>query len=175
MKRKHPRGLLLFLVLVAFMTTVFNPWCTTAAREHKGTAVMVWSATSPAVNETHLFEGYINRKGDPVGFHSRPGGRDPGNARVTSVIDPPNKAGVYTARVEIRASGGRWLSKQSTFFPDKMTRKEVTQAVLHAYQNKTSGKSAKFSGPSGRGFTIEGYLLPDGRINTAFPIYRHDQ
>jgi hypothetical protein len=174
MKKKRPRGWLLLIVLVAFAMITLIPWGAAAARDQKRSAVTVWSATSPAINETHLFAGYINRKGDPVGFHSRPGGHDPGNARVTSIVDPPNKAGIYTARVQVRASGGRWLSKQSTFFPDSMTRKSVVQAVLHAYQHRTSKSSAKFSGPSGSGFTIEGYLLPDGRINTAFPVYRHE-
>jgi hypothetical protein len=175
MKKRRSWGWFLFLVLVSFALTALKPECATADRDRRGQVRTTWSTTTPTINETHLFEGYINGKGDPVGFHSRPGGRDPAHARVTAVIDPPNKAGVYTARVEVRASNGRWLSKQSTFFPDSMTRKQVIQAVLHAYQHRTSGKSYKFSGPSGNGFTIEGYLLSDGKINTAFPVYRREQ
>lgn len=52
-----------------------------------------------------------------------------------------------------------------------MDRAAVLQAVLRAYRDRTTGDSIKFRGPSGRGFTIEGYLLNDGRINTAYPIY----
>jgi hypothetical protein len=174
MNRKSSLGLLLFLAVLTGMTTALAPGCASAARDAKKSVPTAWSTTSPAVNETHLFEGYINRKGDPVGYHSRPGGRDPATARVVSVVDPPNKVGVYTAMVEIHAPKGRWLSKQSTLFPDNMSRKEVIQAVLHSFQNRTSGNATRFSGPSNKGFTIEGYLLPDGRINTAFPIYRHD-
>jgi hypothetical protein len=175
MQKVSSPGWLLFLVITIFTITLLKPECTIAGRREGTSPATTWSKTAPAINETHLFDGYVNRKGDPVGFHSRPGGRDPGKARVTAVIDPPNKAGVYTARVEILASGRRWLSKQSTFFPDRMSRGEVIQAISHAYKHKTSGNSVKFSGPSGKGFTIEGYLLTDGRINTAFPVYRRAQ
>ena len=54
----------------------------TDARRGKGPGHEVqWTGTSPPINETHLFEGEINRRGQPVGFHSRPGGKDPENAR----------------------------------------------------------------------------------------------
>ena len=175
MKKQRSRGWFLFFVLISFVLTALSPECSSAARDGKEHVHTKWSATTPAINETHLFDGYINGKGDPVGFHSRPGGRDPGKARVTAVTDPPNKAGVYTGRVEIRAAGSRWLSKQSTFFPDSMTREQVIQAVLNAYKQRKPGTSYKFSGPSGKGFTIEGYLLSDGKINTAYPVYRRDQ
>lgn len=130
------------------------------------------SRTSPPVNRTHIFEGEINKRGKPVGYHSRPGGKDPANARVTRVIDRPNRAGVYTAEVEIR-SGSRWLSKRSTFYPDRMNRDAVLQAILNAFKNRDSGSSEKFRGPSGKGFTIEGYYQ-NGRINTAYPIFTRD-
>ena len=130
------------------------------------------SRTSPPVNLTHIFEGEINKRGKPVGYHSRPGGKDPANARVTRLIDRPNRVGVYTAEVEIR-SGSRWLSKRSTFYPDRMNREAVVQAILNAFKNRASGSSEKFRGPSGRGFTIEGYYQ-NGRINTAHPIFTRD-
>lgn len=127
------------------------------------------SATSPAINLTHLFEGEINKRGKPVGFHSRPGGKDPQTARLLRIVDRPNRFGVYTAEVEIR-SGSRWLGKRSTFYPNGMDRAAVIQAILHAFAKRTTGRAEKFRGPSGRGFTIEGYFQ-NGRINTAYPIY----
>jgi hypothetical protein len=127
-----------------------------------------WSPTSPPVNVTHIFEGEINRRGKPTGFHARPGGHDPANARLVRIVDRPNRAGVYTADVEIR-SGSEWLGKRSTVYPDRMDRQAVIQAVLNAFQNR-SGNGEKFRGPSGTGFTIEGYFQ-NGRINTAYPIY----
>jgi hypothetical protein len=132
-----------------------------------------WSATQPSINETHIFEGEINRRGQPVGFHSRPGGQDPAGARLVRILDSPNGDGVYTAEVEIRNAAGNWLSKRSTLYPDRMSRQQVLDAVLHAWQNKTSSGSEPFHGPSGQGFTIEGYFQ-DGRINTAYPIYKGD-
>jgi hypothetical protein len=134
-----------------------------------------WTSSRPRINEGHVFEGEINRKGRPVGFHSRPGGRDPRGARVVQVVSRPNRQGVYEARVEIRdPESGRWLGKRSTMFPDSMSREEVVRAILNAYRQRTTGKSERFRGPSdpsGKGFTIEGYLLR-GDINTAYPIYR---
>ena len=131
-----------------------------------------WSRTSPPVNVTHIFEGEVNRRGKPVGFHSRPGGRDPEGARLVRIVDRRNRAGVYTAEVEIR-SGSGWLGKRSTFYPDGLDRAAVIQAVLHAFEERTTGGSERFRGPSGRGFTIEGYYQ-NGRINTAYPIYVRD-
>ena len=129
-----------------------------------------WSRTSPPVNVTHIFEGEINKRGKPTGFHSRPGGRDPENARVVRITDRPNRAGVYSAEVEIR-SGSQWLSKRSTLYPDRLDREAVIMAVLNAFRNRSgSGGGERFRGPSGQGFTIEGYFQ-NGRINTAYPIY----
>jgi hypothetical protein len=135
-----------------------------------------WSATDPPINLTHIFEGLINKGGKPVGFHARPGGQDPPNARVVRILDGPNRAGVYTADVEIRdvrdvRDGGRWLGKTSTLYPNAMSRQEVIGAILNAFRSRSNGGSEKFRGPSGRGFTIEGYFQ-NGRINTAYPVFQ---
>jgi hypothetical protein len=129
------------------------------------------SETSPRINLTHVFDGEINRKGRPVGFHARPGGRNPAGARVVQVLDRPNRQGVYTAAVEIRTEDGRWLEKRSTFYPDRMSRGEVVAAILNAYRRRTTGVAEQFRGPSGQGFTIQGWVQ-NGRINTAYPIYQ---
>src|SRR5258708_40115862 len=96
-----------------------------------------WSRTSPPINVTHIFEGEINSRGKPVGFHSRPGGRDPQGARLVRVIDRPNRAGVYTADVEIR-SGSDWLPNRSTLYPDPLDRSGGIQAALHAFSWRTT-------------------------------------
>lgn len=129
------------------------------------------SATKPPVNLAHVFEGEINRKGRPVGFHSRPGRRNPPNARVARVLEGPNRLGVYVAVVEIRDRQGDWLDKRSTFYPDRMSREQVVAAILNAWRRRTTGRSEKFRGPSGLGFTIEGWYQ-NGRINTAYPIFQ---
>ena len=87
------------------------------------------------------------------------------------VTDGPNRAGAYAGEVEIRDRGGAWLAKRSTLYPDAMSRQEVIDAVLHAFRARTTGDAEPFRGPSGRGFTIEGYFQ-NGRINTAYPIFQ---
>ena len=130
------------------------------------------SDTGPAINLEHVFEGQINRRGKPVGFHSRPGGVDPAGARVARIVSGPNRLGVYIAEVEIRSGSGRWLRKTSTFYPDDLSRDEVVAAILHAWEERRDLGGDKFQGPSGKGFTIEGYTLDDSGINTAYPIYK---
>lgn len=131
-----------------------------------------WSDTDPAINLEHVFEGQINRRGKPVGFHSRPGGRNPDGARWVRRVSGPNSTGVYIAEVEIRSGSGRWLRKTSTFYPDSLSREEVVAAILHAWNDRRDLGGGKFQGDSGEGFTIEGYTLDDGGINTAYPIYK---
>ena len=133
-----------------------------------------WSSTNPEINLWHVFDGEINRKGKPTGYHSRPGGRDPANARVKSIRDQPNRAGVYTAVVDVR-DGNQWKTKNSSFFPDSMSRDEVIDVVLHAYNNSSNPNKQPWSGPSGLGFTVQGYTTSRGGINTAYPIYQRNQ
>ena len=126
----------------------------------------VWSDTTPPINLTHLFAGEINRRGKPVGFHSRPGGVDPQGGGVVRIVDRPNRSGVYTAVVWI---GRRGRTKFSTFYPDRLTRAQVIAAILSAFR-KGRRNGEGFRGPSGLGFTIEGYYQ-GGRIQTAYPVY----
>ncbi len=133
-----------------------------------------WSKTSPALNLHHIFEGEINRKGKPVGYHSRPGGKDSSIARIVSIKDKPNRAGVYTANIEIQ-DGNQWKSKFSSFFPDNMSQQQVSDAILNAYSNSKDKKKQPWQGPSGLGFDIQGYTMSGGDINTAFPIFRRDR
>ncbi|MES1241074.1 MAG: EndoU domain-containing protein [Acidobacteriota bacterium] len=130
-----------------------------------------WSDTRPAINQEHIFEGQVNKRGKPVGFHSRPGGRNPSGARVVRIVQGPNRAGVYIADVEIRNASGRWLRKRSTFYPDRLSREEVVAAVLHAWNLREKGRTNPFHGPSGEGFEIEGRPLDGGDINTAYPLF----
>ncbi len=132
-----------------------------------------WSDTKPALNLHHIFEGEINRKGKPVGYHSRPGGNDPDGARIVRIKDKPNRAGVYTANIEIR-DGNQWKSKFSSFFPDNLSQQQVTDLILKAYRNSKDKNKQPWQGPSGLGFDVQGYTMSRGDINTAFPIYRRD-
>lgn len=133
-----------------------------------------WSSTNPEINLWHVFRGEINRKGKPTGFHSRPGGNDPANARVVSIKDQPNRAGVYTANIEVR-DGNQWKQKFSSFFPDNLSQQEVIDLIVHAYNNSKNPQKQPWSGPSGLGFQVQGYTSSRGGINTAFPLYQRNQ
>ena len=137
-------------------------------QQHASTAK--WSSTNPEINLWHVFEGEINRNGKPVGYHSRPGGIDAPNARVKSLKDGPNAAGVYTATIEIR-DGQQWKSKFSSFFPDDLSQQEVIDVILHAYSKSRDKNKQPWQGPSGLGFNVQGYTSSRGGINTAFPVY----
>lgn len=147
---------------------------TSQTKQSSGSKGKHWSSTDPEINLWHIFDGEINRKGKPTGFHSRPNGADPENARVVRIKDKPNRAGVYTATVEVR-DGGRWKEKFSSFFPDTMSREEVIDAILNAYNNSDNQKKQPWSGPSSHGFQIQGYTTGRGGVNTAFPVYRKNQ
>ena len=133
-----------------------------------------WSSSNPEINLWHVFQGEINRKGKPTGWHSRPGGQDPANARIVSIKDRPNKAGVYTANIEVR-DGGQWKSKFSSFFPDNLSQQEVIDVIVYAYNNSNNPNKQPWSGPSGLGFQVQGYTSSRGGINTAFPVYNRNQ
>lgn len=164
--RRYLTGLVSLAMLIASLLLVLHP-SSSVARSKR------WTQTDPPINFVHVFYGEINRRGKPVGFHSRPEGKDPRHVRLVKRLDGPNPEGVYVARVAIREPGSeKWLEKNSSIFPDAMTPQHVIQAILHAFHKGETDEHGKFRGPSGRGFTIEGWTLRDGKINTAYPIYQ---
>ncbi|MDO6461464.1 EndoU domain-containing protein [Granulosicoccaceae sp. 1_MG-2023] len=172
---KQHAGLLSKILLTAFVVLLSLSACSQAG-DSTQLPTARWSDTQPAVNLEHIFHGEINRRGKPTGFHSAPGGNAPESARIRRVVNGPNKAGVYTARVEVYdKSSGQWREKFSSMFPDSLTPQQVTDAVVHAWQNRDKSRKQPWSGPSGLGFPIQGYVLNDGRINTAFPVFIQDR
>jgi hypothetical protein len=170
--RRRPFRVLLALSALLFTIALPGGGATRRpGRRFEGFERVEWSATQPPVNETHIFQGGVNHRGRPVGFHSRPGGVDPPHARVVRVVRPPDRLGVYEAEVEIEdVQAGRGLGKRSTFYPDRLDRAAVIAAIVHAYAGRGAQDGMRFRGPSGLGFNIEGYLLAGGRINTAYPL-----
>lgn len=164
--RRYLAGRVSLAMLIASLMLVLHS-SSSVARSKR------WTQTDPPINFAHVFLGEINRRGKPVGFHSRPEGKDPPSARLVKRLDGPNEEGVYVARVAIREPGSeKWLEKNSSIFPNSMTPQDVIQAILYAFRKGETDDRGKFRGPSGRGFTIEGWTLRDGKINTAYPIYR---
>lgn len=158
------------LILLALVAAVL------LASGNAGAKKKAWTNTQPAINATHIFQGEINRRGKPTGFHAKFNGKVAQGAKIVRVKGRPNRVGVYTATVAIRDPGSKqWKNKFSSMFPDDMQPKEILKAVLHAYKNRERNKTTPWRGPSGHGFPIEGYLLRNGKINTAYPIYIRDK
>jgi hypothetical protein len=134
----------------------------------------IWTETLPPIDLAHIDRGEINRRGDPVGYHHRPDGLDPPGARVLAILQPPDAAGVYRARVEIRdPATGLWLDKRaaSTFFPDRLSDAEVVAAILAAFRDGERRRDGRFVGATGYGFVVEGWYR-QGRILAAYPLRR---
>jgi len=135
-----------------------------------------WSDTTPKLNLTHIFEGEINKKGKAVGFHSRPAGMDPAGARVVKVTAGPNAKGVYSADIQV-CNGKNWKGKFSSFFPDALSKNDVTALILKAHKVAGSPVTGKW-GATVDAIVINGYMCPEnsstcpkGAINTAYPVY----
>jgi hypothetical protein len=109
--------------------------------------------------------------GDTSGFHSRPGGVDPPNARVISQ-GSPDAGGVYEAKVEItNPETGVVKTKNSTFFPDEWSHERVKVEVEAAYERRVypdPNNPRKWAGVSPSGVRIEGY--DDPTRTTAYPV-----
>lgn len=132
----------------------------------------IWSETTPSLNLTHIFDGEINRHGKPVGFHVAP--KDPMGAksRIKKILSGPNRAGIYTAIVEIYdPATQQWKEKFSSFYPDDFSRQQIIDSILFAHSNNRLPEGSRWRGPSGHGFLIEGYRFGNGDINTAYPLY----
>lgn len=132
----------------------------------------MWSQTRPPINLTHVFCGEVNRRGRPVGYHALAGERTPGEAEIVERRPAAGPDAPYEAQICVQPDeGGRPRCKRSTLFPDDWSQDEVVAAILQAWRDRTRlSRAGQWCGPSGRGFTVAGWLLP-GReaINTAYP------
>lgn len=144
----------------------------------------------PPVHDNHIFCGEINRRGNAVGFHSRPGGINPifaggAPAVIGGVVGPtqvPAPPGIYRLNnfTIVAAPGGAQAVKAfSTMFPDKCTQAQVLASIRHAAGPPPLAPNIQFNGQSGTycvadngaQFDIRGYTDNNGDIVTAFPPY----
>ncbi len=156
--------------LCAILLLALLPGAT--ARELASLPAGRWTATEPPIDYAHIAAGEINRWGEAVGYHHRTNGRDPPEARVLRIVQPPDAAGIYRALVALRdPQTGRWTDKKapSTFFPDAMSDAEIVAAILAAFHRGHLRGDGRFVGASGRGFAIEGWYRR-GRIDAAYPL-----
>lgn len=147
-----------------------------------------WSATSPPVNQQHVFCGEWNaRKNRPAGFHARPGGETPTTVGALKMTQRPNAQGLYGVRWSYAGHSGR--EKFSSMFPDTCTDDQILKSIVYAAKHPQScpdgaprwakcGANKPASGGQGyceawdqTFFTIAfATLRNSGSVNTAFPI-----
>lgn len=139
------------------------------------------STGTPAVNTAHIFCGEVRGDGRAVGFHSRPGGVNPGTVSETDEIRRDRRVpGVYALhRFRITEHGRSGIKNLSTMFPDHCDADAVIAAIQHAYRTGTQ-EDRSFSGQSGptcmdstgKPFRIQGFTATRvGRVvvTTAYP------
>lgn len=142
------------------------------------------------MNQKHLFCGEW-KDGRAKGFHSRPDGENPTTVAKFTIQDRPNKAGVYTGRWSYQNDTGK--KKFSSMFPDSCSTKQVLNSISYASSNtdtncpkgspnwtkcgqnippSVKNDPEKYCSINGKHFTI-GFAPPqNGKINTAFPIFK---
>jgi hypothetical protein len=147
-----------------------------------------WSATNPAINQTHVFCGEWNSRRDrAVGFHSRPQGKNPSTVTNFITTQAPNQQGIY---------GGQWnyvgqsKMKFSTMFPNRCTRSQVLNSIVYAAKHPSScpanapswancGLNKPASSQGNYCQALDGSRFPiafaklrnqPNKINTAFPL-----
>lgn len=143
-----------------------------------------WSDGKPRLNLRHIFCGEINRRGDPVGLHSR--ALVTGHPLITG-IEPQQTTpdGLYGATVRFQNGG----SKFSSFFPDQCSPAQIEQSVRYAEANRigaakpwgylgcsapAEGGAGYCTGTGGERLVIRFGTTQDGDINTAFPLIGQD-
>ena len=138
------------------------------------------SGGSPAVELHHVFCGEINRRGQAVGFHSRPGGVNPPTVSDTGEPRPVRgHPGLYNLfRFQITQDGRTETKTISTLYPDACSAEDVIAAIQHAY-NTSRGDGQQFRGMSGprctdengRPFPITGFTDRRGGLHsrTGYP------
>jgi hypothetical protein len=148
-----------------------------------------WTTTNPAINIPHVFCGEIDGN-RAKGFHSRPGGVNPGSVADVKITQAPNASGVYGAIVTLVNPDGPNPSKFSTIYPDTCSQLEIVRSILYAYENPvacpagapgwaTCGMNRPdpvtpghcVGNDASTRFFIAFATRRDGKINTAFPLY----
>lgn len=171
--------LMIHRLLVAVLLGAAAAWPSVATAQV--TCPQTMAGGSPPVKAQHIFCGEINRDGRAVGFHSRPGGRNPATVSNVKRHEADSRhPGIYTLfRFDITERGVTRQKAVSTMFPDACSARDVIAAIQHAYNTGTRGGGAfnGMSGPSctdsaGRQFRIKGFTgTRNGQtfIATAYP------
>jgi hypothetical protein len=145
------------------------------------------SGGNPVVQQQHIFCGEVS--GNPLrakGFHSRPGGVNPGTITIlpqTTITYPAGApAGIYNLnRFNITEHGNTRTKAISTMFPNACNQAAVVAAIQNAVNHGVIDQDGRgFHGPSGAtcqagnplaSFNIIGFMDANGQVRTAWPDY----
>lgn len=119
----------------------------------------------------HVFNGEIKANGKPGGYHYNMVDESAGKI-IEGTRTAPNKYGVYEAKVSIN---GKIKSTPSSFFPDHMSPKQISNCIDDIVQNTrprilNNGMSS-YTGFSNK-IKIQVYLDASGNLTSAYPIYK---
>jgi hypothetical protein len=122
----------------------------------------------------HVFQGWINKEGKPVGFHYEGGAKPPKGMRITRRWEADSR-GVYKARMEARVGKKKDIKDTHTFFPKSWTPAQVEKAIWEAHANREHLKHNIYRGTTSDGMVIEMKLNKDQIPRTAYPKREGDQ
>jgi hypothetical protein len=127
----------------------------------------------------HVLKGELKygKDGQPkvVGYHFRPGGRDPYGIKVPKILKIDHKTGLTQGNVWMRdPRTGTWVMKRnkSTFFPSTWTERDVRRAMVKAFENSevVDPEIHMWRGEY-KGIDFEGYFDPaTGDAKTVYPV-----
>ncbi|MFY4719894.1 EndoU domain-containing protein [Streptomyces sp. LaBMicrA B280] len=127
----------------------------------------------------HVLKGELKygKDGQPkvVGYHFRPGGRDPYGIKVPKILKVDHRTGLTQGRVWMRdPRTGNWVMKRAktTFFPPTWTERDVRRAMTKAFENgRVVNPEIHMWQGEYKGITFEGYFDPvTGDAKTVYPI-----
>ena len=138
------------------------------------------AATSSLKNKidyNHIINGEVKTRSNgslhAVGGHSLKSN----NVKLKQIISSSDRSGVKRATIEIRnLKTGRWVEKKlpSTLFPDDWSSYKIQNEIESAFKNskRVIGSTSKWRGKSDGGVLIEGVIMENGEIPTAYPVYK---
>lgn len=121
---------------------------------------------------SHILKGDNKKNGDGSGFHHLPSRRDGNTYIIEGTKTKPNKYGVYEAQVVVNGQPKWDNNGVSTFFPDKWDEQQVVDAINEAYKSKSHARGNIYTGTTKDGLQINIALDKDGKILTAYPVYK---
>ena len=147
------------------------------ARKWEKSKTVETRAEQIAKMREHVFKGWVNSNGKPVGFHHEGGGaKPPEGVRIIKRL-PADSRGVYRAIIEGVKGEKRYVKRDHhTFFPESWTKAQVEKAIWEAHANNpVKVKYNIYRGKTSDGMVIEMYYNRNNMPRNAFPKREGDR